>query len=83
MSEVMNVLGDECRGDECQTITRPKLFQTERTWRLACLPSFCELVSLEPFPNCGVLYLLLNFQDHACFMSITRKRGIGNIGGQG
>jgi len=25
-------------------LTRPKLFQTERTRRLACLPSFCELV---------------------------------------
>ena len=25
-------------------LTWPKLFQTERTQRLACLPSFCELV---------------------------------------
>ena len=25
-------------------LTRPKLFQTERTRRLACLPSFCEFV---------------------------------------
>ena len=23
MSEVMNVLGDECRGDECRTIAPP------------------------------------------------------------
>ena len=27
-----------------QSLTLPKLFQTERTRRLACLPSFCELV---------------------------------------
>ena len=26
-------------------LTRPKPFQIERTWRLACLPSFCELVT--------------------------------------
>ena len=36
-----NILGPNFFDPE---LTRPKLFQTERTWRLACLPCFCELV---------------------------------------
>ena len=37
-------------------LTRAKLFETERTRRLACLPSFCELVSIV------FLYFLLAFR---------------------
>ena len=34
-------------------LTWPKLFQTERTWRLAHLPSFCELVPRGMCIWCG------------------------------
>ena len=43
-------------------LTRPKLFQTKRTRRLACRPSFCELVffSISVTPYRSVLTVWLN-----------------------
>ena len=40
-------------------VTQPKLFQTERTRRLAHLPSFCELV----FTQLMVVMVVTNMRD--------------------
>ena len=50
-------------------VTQPKLFQTERTWWLAHLPSFCELVS-EHFITFVTLQLLLrSINQSSCDVS--------------
>ena len=51
--------------------TRPKLFQTERTQRLACLPSFRELVLI-----CHCVFLVYDLPWHPrnvlCFLRFAR-----------
>ena len=70
-------------------LTRPKLFQTERTRPLACLPSFCELVHLVGLAACQydklwglprrVFTLFWALFGDFCFTSVQLDRNVFSL----
>ena len=83
MSEVMNVLGDECRGDECRTIIKD---QPPQLWVISFYGLALERLPDKTFFSTIVIFqrfLLTAFISILCSLSLLFKVRVGPPGASG